>query len=121
MPRKNIEAKDINTAIGNKIKIYRYEKGLSRDALAKKINITHQQLAKYENGDNNISVGKLVLLTKALNKKLADFIDTGNNEIKQDNLSRIDLEITKGIHTIKDKEIKDIINSLIIKLNKIEL
>jgi len=120
MPRKNIEAKDINTAIGNKIKIYRYEKGLSRDALAKKINITHQQLAKYENGDNNISVGKLVLLTKALNKTLADFIDTENNEINN-KLSRIDLEITKGIHTIKDKEVKDIINSLIIKLNKINL
>jgi HTH-type transcriptional regulator/antitoxin HipB len=121
MPKKNMEAKDINTAIGNKIKVYRYEKGLSRDALAKKIDITHQQLAKYENGDNNISVGKLVLLAKVLNKTLADFIDTGNNEIKQDNLSRLDLELIKGIQNIKDRETKEIINSFIIKLNKIKL
>jgi len=121
MPKKNMEAKDINTAIGNKIKIYRYEKGLSRDALAKKIDITHQQLSKYENGGNNISVGKLVLLAKALNKTLADFIDTGNNEIKQDNLSRLDLELIKGIQNIKDRETKEIIKRFMYKLNKTEL
>jgi len=45
MPKKLQKIKDIHVSIGNKIKQYRYEHGLTRTQLSEKINISGQQLA----------------------------------------------------------------------------
>ena len=58
--------------IGNKIKQYRYEHGLTRAQLSEKINISGQQLAKYEDGINKICIGRLLLLANVLNKNIND-------------------------------------------------
>lgn len=113
MPKKNIKIDDIHFHIGNMIKIYRYEIGLSRAELAPKVNITQQQLAKYETGVNKISVGRLLLLANVLNKNITDFINTDEWEINAENLSRIDMEILRNLSSIKNPELKENINTLI--------
>jgi transcriptional regulator with XRE-family HTH domain len=113
MPKKNIKIDDIHVHIGNKIKIYRYEIGLSRSELAPKINISQQQLTKYEAGVNKISVGRLLLLANVLNKNITDFIYTDEWEINTENLSRIDMEILCNLSSIKNPELKENINTLI--------
>ena len=118
MPKKLQKIKDIHVSIGNKIKQYRYEHGLTRTQLSEKINISGQQLAKYEDGTNKICIGRLLLLANVLNKNINDFLDTDFCDIDAKELSRIDFEILKNLNNIKDKELKEVINRLIIKINK---
>lgn len=118
MPRKLQKIKDIHVSIGNKIKQYRYECGLTRTQLSEKINISGQQLAKYEDGTNKICIGRLLLLANVLNKNINDFLNTDFSTIDAKELSRIDFEILKNLNNIKDKELKEVINRLIIKINK---
>lgn len=113
MPKKNIKVDDIHIHIGNMIKTYRYEIGLTRDELAPKIHITQQQLAKYETGANKISVGRLLLLANVLNKNITDFIDTDNLGINTKNLLRIDMEILRNLSSIENQELKENINILL--------
>lgn len=113
MPKKNKKVNDIHVYIGNKIKIYRYEIGLSRNELAKKINISQQQLSKYESGENKICIGRLLLLAKVLNKNITDFIDKDEWIINTENLSRIDMEILRNLSDIENSELKENINLLL--------
>lgn len=118
MPKKLEKMKDIHVYIGNKIKQYRYELGLSRAELSNKIHISGQQLAKYEDGVNKICIGRLLLLAKVFNKNINDFLNVSDMPVDVKNLSRIDLELIKNFTNIKDKELKEIINKLIAKINK---
>lgn len=113
MPKKNKKVDDIHVYIGNKIKIYRYEIGLSRNELAKKINISQQQLSKYESGANKICIGRLLFLAKVLNKNITDFIDKDKWVINTENLSRIDMEILRNLSDIENSELKENINLLL--------
>lgn len=73
MARKNQYIEQVDKAIGNKIYTKRITKGLSRQELAQSINVTHQQLQKYEKGKNRISMGRLILIANALNQPLEEF------------------------------------------------
>ncbi|MDN0018266.1 helix-turn-helix transcriptional regulator [Providencia stuartii] len=57
---------DIHYFIGIKIKTRRKELGLSGADLAKKLNISQQQVSRYENGINKIPLNHLVSIAIAL-------------------------------------------------------
>ncbi len=61
MPRKKtpIEILSYNKTVGANIKLKRRLASLSQKQLAAKMNLTAQQLQKYENGKNSISSGRL--------------------------------------------------------------
>ena len=71
MARKSKFTEQIDTAIGQKIHELRISLGLSRQQLAGKIGVTHQQLQKYEKGTNRISAGRLVAIAQALGKSVS--------------------------------------------------
>ena len=75
MARKNDYIQEVDKFIGGKIYSLRLAKGLSRQQLSKVIGVTHQQLQKYEKGTNRISVGRLVLIAKALSKEISYFYE----------------------------------------------
>lgn len=52
--------------IGNKIKYYRYHKGISGASLGQMIGVSQQQISRYENGMNIISFSILNKLFKCL-------------------------------------------------------
>lgn len=56
----------MDAAIGLRVRQLRRAAGLSQSALAEKLEITFQQIQKYENGKNRISASALVLICKAL-------------------------------------------------------
>lgn len=118
MPKKHTKIDDIHIHIGSKIKQYRYEQGLSRNSLAPKVGISHQQLKKYEDGENKISVGRLIILANTLNKNIMDFIDVDKSGIDTQILSRIDLEIMRNISKLKNVEFKENLNILLKTLVK---
>ena len=67
------ENKELIEKIGKRICILRKKKGFSRERLAFKIGICHQQLFKYEVGENRITVDRLIAIAEALNTKIINF------------------------------------------------
>jgi transcriptional regulator with XRE-family HTH domain len=121
MARKNDYIEEIDKFIGNKIYSLRLAKGLSRQQLSKVIGVTHQQLQKYEKGNNRISVGRLVLISKALDKNISYFyegLETGNNETAVTQHQRMCIEVSRNFMKIENTEHQNAVNTLIKSLIK---
>jgi len=69
-------AKDHRKHIGKALKQYRLAAQLSQMALAEKIGISYQQLQKYENGTDNISLYRLQQICEALTIPVSSIIET---------------------------------------------
>src|SRR4051812_43228040 len=108
MSRKNDFIQKIDKFIGERIYSLRLAKGLSRQQMAEIIEVTHQQLQKYEKGLNRISIGRLVLITKALNKKIDYFYEglEGTDTIEPilTQHQRMCIEVSKNFMQIRNPE-----------------
>lgn len=64
----NVENKDIlfNKVVGKRLKDIRTSKQLTQTEVAKKIGVTFQQIQKYENGINALSLKKMLKLCEAM-------------------------------------------------------
>ena len=70
---------DIDIRIGKKIQQLRMKKGISRYKFAKQLLITHQQLKKYENAVNRITVSRLYEISQILCCSLDYFLCEGDD------------------------------------------
>ena len=82
---------DFNKHLGNKLKMRRLSLGLTQTKVAKAINVTFQQIQKYEKGTNGVSSTRLLQLSNYLkvpiNYFFEDYIDyiTKSNDPKTRN------------------------------------
>jgi transcriptional regulator with XRE-family HTH domain len=61
---RSVDARDAE--IGRLVRAQRQQLGLSQSDLADRIGVTFQQVQKYENGTNRISIGRLTRIAEAL-------------------------------------------------------
>lgn len=116
MVKKNNFINKINQQIGINIYELRLSKGLSRHKLAEQINVTQQQLQKYEYGKNSISTGRLLLIAKALNTNIEYFFLTPDKNINENTNNGINnscLTILKHFNNIKDIKQQQAITTLV--------
>ena len=74
--KKPIGKEPFCEAIGKKIAGIRREQGLSQKDLARKLRISQQLISRIEKGGENISLGTLTNISKALGKKIEiNFLD----------------------------------------------
>jgi len=122
MARKNDYIQKIDQFIGEKIYSLRLAKGLSRQQLAELIEVTHQQLQKYEKGVNRISVGRLVLIAKALGKNIDYFYEglesSDNAEPILTQHQRMCIEVSRNFRNIPNPKHQEAVNALIRCLTK---
>lgn len=122
MARKNDYIQKIDQFIGEKIYSLRLAKGLSRQQLAEVIEVTHQQLQKYEKGVNRISIGRLVLIAKALDKSIDYFYEgleeAGTVEPILTQHQRMCIEVSRNFMKIRNAEHQQAVNALIRALTK---
>lgn len=78
---------DIHTIIGIKIKNRRKELGLSGSNLANKLNLSQQQISRYENGINKIPINHLVDIAEALSCPIEWFFQGYTSELKNNDES----------------------------------
>jgi hypothetical protein len=106
---------EIDKHIGSKILSLRLALGLSRDQLAKKLNVTQQQLQKYEKGTNRISVSRLVVIAKALSQGVSYFYEglSDDNEPMVTQHQRMCIEISRNFMRIESAEHQTAVNILI--------
>lgn len=73
MPKFNADA--VNELIGYRLKQERVRQGLTLEEVGKRIGTSLQAVAHHEHGRTHITVVRLLLLAKALNKPIAFFIE----------------------------------------------
>ena len=116
MARRNAFISEIDTNIGNQIYSARLAKGCSRQELAAKIGVTHQQLQKYEKGTNRISVGRLVLIAQALERSVESFYANLENcaeEKTPTQHQRMCIEVARNFMKIINPSHQTAVNALI--------
>ncbi len=60
------QANAIDRLVGVKVRDRRTAMGMSQEGLAQKLNLSFQQIQKYEKGTNRISAGRLFVIAQAL-------------------------------------------------------
>lgn len=114
--RKTAFTERVDTLIGMKVHELRISMGLSRQQLASKIDVSHQQLQKYEKGTNRISAGRIVAIAKAMKKPVAFFFE-GLNKTENDKLptqhQRMCIEVSRNFLRIKNPMNQNAVNNLI--------
>lgn len=105
---------EIDKIVGNKIKEIRKSKKISQTKLAEIIGITFQQVQKYENGTNRISISRLYDIAQALNIEIEQLIS--QNTINEANAQKEKITADKFVDifdNINDENTKNSIVALI--------
>ena len=116
MARRNDYIAEIDKFIGNKIVSLRLARGLSRKQLSEAVGITGQQLSKYEKGKNRGSIGRLILLSKALGEKVSYFYEGLELEVTYQmpiDHEQIRKEIVRNFMRLNNLEYQNAINQLL--------
>ena len=72
----------VDIHVGQQIRRARILLGLTQTGLAKALNVTFQQVQKYERGANRVSASRLWDLSQILNVEIGFFFDTMNDATK---------------------------------------
>lgn len=75
MREKKIEINEIDKLVARRLRHKRRELGISLSQLGNHINVTVQQIQKYESGINRISSGKLYYIAKYLDVPVSYFFE----------------------------------------------
>jgi transcriptional regulator with XRE-family HTH domain len=95
--------------VGRRIKLRRHELGISQTELGDALNVTFQQVQKYENGANRVSAGRLQNIAKVLKVPITFFFDdlgAGGSEIPTLLESAYALRVLKAFSKIRDRNIQ---------------
>ena len=84
---------NFNKHLGNKLKLRRLALGLTQTKVAKAINVTFQQIQKYEKGTNGVSSSRLMQLSNFLKVPITYFYEDYKNfkDTKSENIEDDDL------------------------------
>ena len=110
----------LNKHLGNKLRIRRLALGLTQTKVAKAINVTFQQIQKYEKGTNGISSLRIMQLGKVLKVPVLYFFEDYpeySEAIRdnKDNTGEEDLNysfLAKLFSTLSDKQKEKILQIL---------
>mgnify|MGYP000512985545 CR=1 FL=1 len=72
---------NFNKHLGNKLKLRRLALGLTQTKVAKAINVTFQQIQKYEKGTNGVSSNRLMQLSNYLKVPITYFFEDFRNKM----------------------------------------
>ena len=110
---------NFNKHLGNKLKLRRLALGLTQTKVAKAINVTFQQIQKYEKGTNGVSSNRLMQLSQFLKVPIIyffedykEFKDINPNEDANDDLNYSFLSRTfSSLSKIQKEKILQILNN----------
>ena len=110
---------NFNKHLGNKLKLRRLALGLTQTKVAKAINVTFQQIQKYEKGTNGVSSNRLMQLSQFLKVPIIyffedykEFKDISSGEDTNDDLNYSFLSRTfSSLSKIQKDKILQILNN----------
>ena len=110
---------NFNVHLGKKLRIRRLSLGLTQTKVAQAINVTFQQIQKYEKGTNGVSSNRLMQLSQFLKVPIIyffedfnEFKDTSMNDNTNDDLNYSFLSRTfSSLSEIQKNKILQILNN----------
>ncbi len=100
----------IDTYVGKKLKTRRIMLGLSQHDLGEAVNVSIQQIQKYEKATNRISSGKLYAFAKLLLVPVEFFFTDVEREIGH-HVAREEKELLDSSYNIAEKELLALVRS----------
>ena len=114
------QTKHIDRYVGERIRQRRTEIGLTQEQLAEALEVSYQQIQKYETGANRISAGRLFELAGKLDVEMGYFFEGLTAEGAQGvaapghgGRQRSTIEIARSFSQIEDPEIRAAISGLV--------
>ena len=74
----------VDMLVGRNIRILRQDRGMSQTELGRKIDVTFQQVQKYENGTNRIGSGRLFKTASILGVPVTAFFEGATQIVSED-------------------------------------
>ena len=111
-------SKRVDAFVGERIRDRRTNLGLTQERLAGSLQISYQQVQKYETGANRISAGRLFELARLLNVNVGYFFE-GLDEnspvqpMEHGGKNRSTIELVRNFATIKDSAVRAAVSGLV--------
>ncbi|WP_267554596.1 helix-turn-helix domain-containing protein [Rhizobium rhizogenes] len=70
----------IDVEVGRRIRLQRHVLGMSQSTLAKGLNVTFQQVQKYERGTNRVGASRLQRVAECLGVPISHFFDRSSDQ-----------------------------------------
>ncbi|MCH9753338.1 MAG: helix-turn-helix domain-containing protein [Alphaproteobacteria bacterium] len=99
----------IDLFIGQNLKLKRIQSGISLQELGKVLNVSFQQIQKYERGQNKISSSSLFLLADSLKCEIDYFFKGIDNKDHKQTKLKEEKEIFQHIDSIPNHEITQLV------------
>ena len=102
--------------IGERIRRRRIELGLTQDELGQGLDISYQQIQKYESGANRISASRLHSLAKRLDVEVAWFLDGFQSDERpafNGGRHRTAIELARSFDGIQDTDVRGALGALV--------
>lgn len=113
--------KEDKKIVGEIIRKIRKEKGLSQMQLAEKLDLSYQQIQKYEKGISNLSVERLKQIAKVLKVSINTFFPSEKMLVSDKGevygITPEEKELLEFFRKIKDNDIKKALIELIKKIS----
>lgn len=111
-------ARRVDAYVGGRIRERRTELGLTQENLATALQISYQQVQKYEAGTNRVSAGRLFEIARKLEVDVAYFYEGLDPNLEVEPLdhggkSRAVIELVQNFAEITDPELRAAINGLV--------
>ena len=113
-----ILAKRVDAHVGGRIRDRRTGLGLTQEHLANALNLSYQQVQKYETGANRVSAGRLYEISKILQSDVSFFFD-GLDELAETQplghagRNRSTIELVQNFGSIKSPTIRFAVSGLV--------
>lgn len=114
MPSAVNAASDIDRRVGERIRRRRILLGFTQDQLGDALNISYQQVQKYETGANRVSAGRLHQIAQTLETNVGWFFDAvGEDEQTDQTSSRHVIDLVRNFSRIEDEQVRGAVLSLV--------
>lgn len=74
----------VDTLVGKNIRVLRQDRGISQTELGRKIDVTFQQVQKYENGTNRVGSGRLFKIASIFGVPITTFFEGAHEAVSGD-------------------------------------
>ena len=117
MVRFPSDGKRVDFHVGERIRERRAELGLTQEDLGGTLQISYQQIQKYETGANRISAGRLFEIASALDVGISYFFDGYECDQPDEPLphgghNRAAIELVRNFLEIKDETLRSAVTTL---------
>jgi transcriptional regulator with XRE-family HTH domain len=113
MSRKTEDSQHIDRIVGNRIRYFRLRRNFSQHQLASALDISYQQLHKYEKGSNSASASRLADIAVALGVRVDDFFDEAAEPSDNHVFDREQIQLMGYLERIKAPENRRAVAKLI--------